>query len=189
MKNSKGFSLIEILVVIALISAFVLIGYPIVKGILDNSNKESFRNTTIGIISDFDKAYNEKKDKEVLSTESICSNSKVYSFKTSDEIEYSYLCMTLNDLRKEEYIKNKLDNDYGGYIQIWVNQSNGEAITFINVTNGDYYIQGRVNDLTNKDFKATKESYDGNEIQKPSKSIVCPENCLTIPSSNITNIK
>lgn len=186
MKKSKGFTIIEILAVVAVIAVLILIAIPIVSKILDSSTKTSFKNEVTGFVSDFDKAFNDKKVSESIASEGSCNKSSIYSLSTNDA-KYTYLCMTLNDLKNEGYIKNNLNNNYGGYIQMWIPEEGGETITFINVTNGNYYIQGRLNDISKVNYNASKKAYEGKEIQKPIQSTLCPEDCGAIPGSNIIN--
>jgi prepilin-type N-terminal cleavage/methylation domain-containing protein len=49
MKN-RGFTLIELLAVIIILSIIALISTPAIIGLIDNARKESFKNTTLGIV-------------------------------------------------------------------------------------------------------------------------------------------
>ena len=189
MKNKKGFTLIELLAVIVILALLVLIAVPAVTRIMTSASKNSFKNEVTAMISDFNKAYTEKMNKEVISTGSTCDSSKtsVYNI-TSGGVGYSYMCMTLNDLVNEQVIKKNLGQSYGGYIQMWVPDSGqGQIITFANITNGRYFIQGRESEISKSDFSASQTAYSGNEIQKPTQEVKCPTDCGRIPASSVMN--
>ena len=85
---------------------------------------------------------------------------------TINHQDYTYLCMTLQDLKDGGYLLDNLKDEEGGYIQIWVPDFSGSAITFSNVTNGKYYFQGDAN------AEVTESPLDSVEV--PTKDTKCP---------------
>ena len=189
MKKKNGFTLIELLGVIVILALLVLIAVPAITRIMTTSSKNSFKNETIGLVSDLEKAFALKMSKEVISTDSStgCTTTDLYNITATDGKGYVYLCMTLNQLVSEQITKKNLGQSYGGYIQMWVPDGSGATITFVNVTEGRYFIQGRMSEVSKSNFTASQTAYSGGEISKPTQSTACPSSCSTIPSENIKN--
>lgn len=61
MRNKKGFTLVELLVVITLVGVLGLITVPIINDVIKNSRKKAFRETVINIV-EVAKIYNAEKD-------------------------------------------------------------------------------------------------------------------------------
>ena len=189
MKKKNGFTLIELLGVIVILAILVLIAVPAITRIMTTANKNSFKNEANGMVSDLEKAFTEKMAKEVISTDSTtgCNTTNIYNITASDGKGYAYLCMTLNQLVNEQYIKKNLGQSYGGYIQMWVPDGSGATITFVNLTSGRYYVQGRMSEVSKSNFTASQTAYSGTEISKPTQSTECPTTCGTIPSESVMN--
>jgi len=191
MGKKKGFTLIELLGVIVILALLVLIAVPAITRIMTSATKNSFKNEVNGMVSDLEKAFTEKMSKEVISTGSNqgCSSTNVYNITASDGRGYAYLCMTLSDMVNEQFIKKNLGQSYGGYIQMWVPDGSGATITFVNVTNGRYFIQGRMTEVSKSDFTASQTAYGGSEVSKPTQATPCPSTCGTIPADSVTNLQ
>ncbi len=173
LKKSKGFSLVELLVVAVILCILFIIFTPLVIRIMNNSKQKSFKNEIVAMLSDFDKAYTEKSQ-----------NSRKYLYKvTVNDKSYFYLCMTLNDLVKEGYTNKNLNSSYGGYFQLWI-ADNGDKITFVNTTNGSIYLQGERNVITKSNFKATH--INSAAIDAPNSESKCPKKDV-IPDSSVYN--
>ena len=61
MRNKKGFTLVELLVVITLLGVLGLITVPIINDVIKNSRKKAFRETVINIV-EVAKIYNAEND-------------------------------------------------------------------------------------------------------------------------------
>ena len=168
--KKNGFTLVEILTVTVLIA---ILFTPLIVGIVMKSQQKSFKNEIINMVQDVDSAYTNKLG---LSSKDIVR--VVIDGKT-----YSYLCITLDSLVKEGFSNKNLDNGYGGYIQRWVGDEN---ITFINVTNGKYYLQGTLDVINNSNFLPTKES--SKDIEAASSSIKCPLD-RKFPGKGVFNVQ
>lgn len=191
MKSKNGFTLIELLGVIVILAILVLISLTAVPRIITNATKNSYKNEINGMVSDLEKAFTDKMSKEVISTDSStgCTTTDIYNITASDGKGYAYLCMTLSQLVNEQYIKKNLGQSYGGYIQMWVPDGSGATITFVNTTNGRYFVQGRMSEVSKSNFNASQTAYSGTEISKPTQSTACPTSCGTIPGDNIKNVQ
>ena len=189
MRSKKGFTLIELLGVIVILALLVLIAVPAISRIMTTSTKNSFLNESRAFVSDLEKAFTMKMSKEVISTNSTtgCNTTDIYNVTASDGKGYVYLCMTLNQLVNEQYTKKNLGQSYGGYIQMWVPDGSGETITFVNLTEGRYFVQGRMSEVSKSNFTASQTAYSGSEISKPTQATQCPTSCGTIPSASIMN--
>lgn len=186
MKNNKGFTLIELLAVIVILAILVLIATPAITNIMTKSAKNSFKNEVVGLVSDVEKAYTEKIGDEVLE-KTLDGNSATQVLNISvNNQAYAYLCMTLKDLINEQYSKKNLGEKYGGYIQMWVPDGNGESITFVNVTNGRYYLQGLMSVVSRSKFLPTQTASQYATL--PNTQTKCPDD-YSIPSSSIYNVQ
>lgn len=84
MRNKKGFTLVELLVVITLLGVLGLITVPIINDVIKNSRKKAFRETIINIV-EVAKIYNAENDYFAITNgESIdmLSNKLEYDNKT-----------------------------------------------------------------------------------------------------------
>ena len=61
MRNKKGFTLVELLVVITLVGVLGLITVPIINDVIKNSRKKAFRETVINMV-EVAKIYKAEKD-------------------------------------------------------------------------------------------------------------------------------
>ena len=186
MKKIKGFTLIELLAVIVILALLVLVATPAITRIMTSSTKSSFKNEVIGMVSYMEDAFTEKMAKEVKSSngEVAANATNIYNITASDEGTsrgYAYLCMTLKQLQDEQYMKKNLGESYGGYIQMWVPDGSGATITYVNITNGRYFLQGRMTEVSSSDFVASQTAGEG--VTKPTADVSCPTEATPIPST------
>lgn len=190
--NRKGFTLIELLAVIVILALLVLIATPAITRIITNSTKASFKNEVGEISKNLDTAFAEKMNKTVKASSSaiVEDDTKVWNVKVNGN-DYAYLCMSLKQMVDEQYIKKNLGESYGGYLQMWVPDGNGKTIVFANVTNGRYFIQGKMSQISNNDYTPSQHATD--KITRPiSSSSDEPTKCPTdasIPSDDVLNKK
>ena len=150
-----------------------------------------YKNTVEAMISDFSRAVTIKMGENNISSpeNNRCATDNVYNITTSNSKEYYYMCMTLKQLYNEGYTRKNISQNEGGYIQMWIPTGTGEVITFVNVTNGKYYVQGYESNISKSNFISSENPYGGSEIEKPNSSTTCPQSCTIIPNSTITNIQ
>ena len=189
MKNLKyrmGFTLIELLAVIVILALLVLVATPAITRIMTNSQKNSFRNEAVSIVGYLEDAFTEKMNKKVKSTETtlVEDDSLIWNVSDKDNVGYAYLCMSLNQLLEQQYMKKNLGENYGGYVQMWVPDGKGETITYINLTNGRYFIQGKLSQISDSDYSASQSA--SSKIKKPTQDITCPEDAA-IPDDDAIN--
>lgn len=180
-KNKKGFTLIELLAVIVILAILVLIATPAITRIMTSSAKSNFKNEALSFESNLTTAFTDKMNKSVsLATggTTVTSDTNVYNVQINST-GYTYLCMTLDDLVNEQYTKKNLNN-YAGYIQMWVPSNDDEKpITYFNITNGRYFIQDYMTDVSKSDYDVSQT----NE-QKLDAGTKCPTNASENFSSN-----
>lgn len=186
MNNKKGFTLIELLAVIVILALLVLVATPAITRIMTSSAKSSFKNEVVGMVSYMEDAFTEKMAKEVKSSDGTVTSTATNIYNVTAENDgiskgYAYLCMTLKQLQDEQYMKKNLGESYGGYIQMWVPDGSGATITYVNITNGRYFLQGRMSELTSSDFVASQTSSP--DVTKPTSDIECPTSATPIPSA------
>ena len=61
MNNKKGFTMVELLTVILVLSILALILVPVISGLLESSSKHAFRNSVMGIIDASNNYMNARK--------------------------------------------------------------------------------------------------------------------------------
>jgi len=150
-RKNSGFTLIELLAVIVILALLVLVAAPAVTDIMQKSSKGNFKNEVVGMVSQMENAFTSKMATS-FSTGSTLNDKKIHNVSIGGK-SYAYLCMTLEDLVKEKYTSKNLGNAYGGYIQMFVPNSEEEATTtYVNITNGRYYMQGQMKDVTSDDY-------------------------------------
>ena len=177
MKKKSGFTLIELLAVIVILAILVLLAMPAVTSIMESSARRTFKNEVLGVVKDMETAYTEKWGHGDV--ESVFGNeTKIYTVEKDDKT-YSYLCMTLDKLNEEQYMKKNLGENYGGYIQMYV--GGDETHTYINITNGTYYVQGYLSDVSEDSYEPQKTN-NGTEVTSTTS---CPTDAtaLDIPSN------
>ena len=179
MKKRKGFTLIELLAVIVILALLVLIAVPAVTRIMTSASKNNFKNEVVGMISDFNKAYTEKMNKDIGSG---CDGKGTNGKKvTNNGNGYLYLCMTLQEMVDEQIIKKNLGS-YDGYIQMWVPDNSGKVEVYASITNGKYFIQGRESKISENDYEPSQNSIEVNgKINKPGTNVSCPSLCNNPP--------
>ena len=178
MKNKKGFTLIELLAVIVILAILVLLAMPAVTSIMESSGRNTFKNEILGVVKTMENAYTEKwGNGDIVST--FDDDTKIHTV-TKDDKTYSYLCMSLKQLYDEQYIKKNLGDNYGGYIQMYVGDT--DTYTYINTTNGTYYMQGEYGALSASTYEPSKTN-NGTEVTN---ATTCPseETALEIPSTD-----
>ena len=188
MKKNKGLTLVELLGVIAILAILVLVAVPAVTNIITKSSRNSFKNEILGIVKDMDKAYTYKitqKVKNVNEDDTVNDDQTIYNVILYG-VGYKYLCMSLNDLVKEQYTNKDLGVDYGGYIQMWVPSSTGETVTYINTTNSRFYLQGFLSKISDSEFTPTQAPTV--YLDTVTTSTKCPSS-YKMPNVNAHNIQ
>ena len=167
MNNKKGFTLIELLAVIVILAILVLLAMPAVTSIIESSARNTFKNEILGVVKTMESAYTEKWGNGDIVSD-FDDDAKIHTV-TKDDKTYSYLCMSLKQLYEEQYIKKNLGDNYGGYIQMYVGDT--DTYTYINTTNGTYYMQGEYGALSASTYEPSK-SNNGKEVTK---TTTCPD--------------
>lgn len=91
MKNKKGFTLVELLVVITLVGVLGLITVPIINDAIKNARKKAFRETIINIV-EVAKIYNAENDYFAIPEgESIDILSNKLEYENKSEIKGGYI--------------------------------------------------------------------------------------------------
>ena len=136
-KNSKkGFTLIELLAVITILAVLILAALPAVTGLMNKSIKGSFRTDALSFAqAGIQTAYSTDILNGAVSTSNTKFNdSKIHRLNGTD-----YLCMGIDELVNQHYIDKGDYLNYGGYLQIRVENSGNTTIA-INITNNKYFI-------------------------------------------------
>ena len=141
MKKSNGFTMIEFLVVM------IVVATASTAKILETSSQIKFKDEVLNVSKSMETAFTKKW----LEASENTSNSKIQRVTINDK-NYSYLCMTFQQLKDENYINT---NNITGYFQMFV--ENHDALTFVNATNGEYYIQGNLNDIAKDNYLPIKK--------------------------------
>lgn len=168
--NEKGFTLIELLAVIVILAVLILFAMPAVMSLMERARKNSFKTETIAIINDAETAFEDKK---------INGGIKYY---TEGGKRVQYLCMTLQDLYNEGYVKKNFDKaGYKGIVEVILSPT-GTPVIGINITNGTYSFIAATSDKLQDDgavigSESSISSYAGKNLEK----------CPTSDSKEISN--
>ena len=159
MNSKKGFTLIELLAVIVILAILVLLAMPAVTNIMESSARTTFKNEMLSAAKIMETAYTEKWGNGDV-TQDEGHDTKIHTV-IQDGKTYSYLCMSLRELTEEQYMKKNLGNDYGGYLEMYVGDD--ETKTYLNTTNGKYYMQGYTSELSKNSYEPPKTN-NGTEV-------------------------
>lgn len=186
-KYKKGFTLIELLAVIVILALLVLIATPAITRIMTSSAKNSFKNEAVSVVGYMEDAFTEKMNKTVKATDTttVSDDTLIWNVSTGGK-GYAYLCMSLQQLLDQQYMKKNLGENYGGYVQMWVPDGTGSTITYVNLTNGRYFLQGKLSQISDSEFSASQSAYSGDLVKKPTSSTTCPTDA-SIPSDDAIN--
>ena len=171
MKKSKGFTLVELLAVIVILAVLVLFATPAVTSIMQGSQQKAFKNEVLELAKNVQTAYSTEIINGAKATETSTVFKKggvIYNLpktkvgknrgQTSGTNESKkYLCMGLKDLVDKQYVTKNF-NQYGGYIQLWINESGASEI-YVNVYNGSYYMQGYLDTVSKPDYLPSQDSF------------------------------
>lgn len=139
--NQKGFSTIEILFIIVLVSVLLISGLAIVFVSTKNAEVKTFKEKANTIIEAARNSYNIFKKQN--NTEYIV---------TSEDGTYQGMCITLSGMRKNGFYSQDL-NDWYGYVVI---EENNESVKYtLWLTDKKYVIDGyeseKIKDLSTKE--------------------------------------
>lgn len=164
MINNKGFSKLEMLIIVVLVSVLLLLGITFVFSGTTSKNIDTFKKESTTLINASKNVYNnlEKANSEYITT--------------SEEAISTAVCITLDGLKANDYLENEY-KDWDGYLVIEKDLDNNfNYIAWL--TNGKYLIDGyelnKIEELNLKDETLLKEdrvemphkSYTGTESDK-----------------------
>ena len=187
-RKNTGFTLIELLAVIVILALLVLIAAPAVTDIMQKSAKSNFKNEAASFVTQMNNAYTSKMANS-FSTATKLNDKSIHNITVGAGTEakaYAYLCMTLEDLVNEKYTSKNLGTSYGGYIQMFVpNSSTEKSITYVNITNGRYFVQGQMDDITQDSYLPSQTSVGtapkGGKVADG--GTACPESVTAVPTA------
>ena len=168
--NNKGFSSLEILVIILLLALFFIIGKLLLGVIVNASDKKSFKNEAAQVVKLVDNAYlDKKKNTEIRVSENnnVVNDGSIYKLNINGN-EYNYFCITMNELRSNGNSDDKISDNINGYIQMFVgNDEKNTALTYINLEKDNFYIKGNLNDIMMDNYKVL-------DNKSNDKGLTCP---------------
>lgn len=149
--NKKGFTLMELLVVIVILALLIAFAAPQVLNLLEKGQQDTFRNEAKSMISIMENAYADKSMSG--STDIKSGNCTVGSGSCRT------LCMELSELKSEGYLDKDLGPDdnptWQGYVRVEVPVT-GAAKYSIKITNGTYALNVDNSDaIDNEDVTKT----------------------------------
>ena len=137
----------------------------------DNANiKIEMTNT----YKDFERAFVYKRSNVI--TNNTLNDNMVHKLNIKG-VDYYYLCMTLKDLKKEQYTK---EDKFNGYFQIFHPVKTGnDTINIMNIEYNKNYYQGYFDDLVENTSRFSNNAVMG--IDVPSSTVNCPSDVKSIP--------
>ena len=143
-----------------------------VEKVMENSKIKTIKSETYNIVTTMQKVYVEKLY-DISYDDTTLDDSNIHVITIGDS-KYKYLCMTLNNMRNENY---SVSNYYEGYIQLFIS-SNDETKTYVNlVHDNNYFIQGYITGYA--DVNVSNNPSDS--VDFPSASISCPSIVTELP--------
>lgn len=141
MKNSKGFTLVELLAVIIVLTVVILIALRAVIPQMEKGRRKAFTDeaNTIG------KAAINKYTADLQRED---GSDDLFNGEEVNSVCYDF------DTLKDTYIK-KYDDSYKGSIEVCTSGKCG-YMTKLWLTNGEYYISGSIDPITTFDISLTK---------------------------------
>lgn len=115
LKEKKGFTLVELIVTIAIISLAFGIAGTIITSIINNANNESTKVTKSNILNTARIYVEENIDSDLI------------SWNTSEDKEnYKFSCVSINELINKNLLKKSIKENYSlsNYVIVWKNESN-----------------------------------------------------------------
>lgn len=172
--KKNGFSKIEILVVIIILAVLILIAKPLISMILSSSKKVSLRNTVLEAVKFVDQSYldKSKEDIKVIEDNIVNDEDVVYELQINN-VKYRYYCKSLSSLKNANSDLKDINDDYRGYFQIFDDVDNGKSITYVNISDGKYYIQDKFEDISKDNYKVSDKDKKDNNFSCP-KAISLP---------------
>ncbi len=169
--KSKGFTLMELIVVIVILALLILMAGPQILRLLESGQENTFRDDVLEIFKVSETAYTEKSIKNDGSIKVEGNNKK--------------FCATLAKLKEDGYLNKELNDAEGnpvwqGWVEVSVPINGSSNATYtITITNNQFYLvnvnRSEVQDATLNDDGNTKEKFDATTI---------PSYCLTATGDN-----
>ncbi len=159
--KSKGFTLMELIVVIVILALLILMAGPQILKLMEQNKQGTFRNDVQEMVKTAENAF---------TTKSLKPNSGIKIVNGR-----KYLCMSLEQLKSEGFLNKELNDSsdnplWMGWIEISVPTGNGETTYTLTVTNGEYYLQ-----------EVASNKVDATDLTSTT-SIHRPSNCPTVSS-------
>ena len=139
-RNSKGFTLVELLAVIVILAILMVSAGAGVMATMNNSKINTFKNEALTAVNSAENMYSEISMTSSISTEYL---------KTSKNGDYQGLCVTLSGLYNNGFLNKDLST-YGGLILIEVPYDGTAAKYNVWMHNGQYGIFGVEKNYINK---------------------------------------
>lgn len=155
-KNSKGFTLVELLAVIVILAILMVSAGAGVMATMNNSKVNTFKNEALTAVNAASNMYSTVSMDAELSAKYIVS---------SDDGNYAGMCVTLSGLVSNGFLDKDIKT-YGGVILVEVPYSGGETKYEVWMHNSQYGINGieksRINKLKmNGAFNSGATNKDG----------------------------
>ena len=151
--NKKGFTLMELLVVIVILALLIAFAAPQVLNLLEKGQQDTFKNEAKSMISIMENAYADKS----------MSGSSDIKAGTCNGVSCRILCMELSKLKSEGYLDKDLgsgDTAWQGYVKVEVPVT-GAATYSIKITNGTYALDVANSDAIDNEDVTDTESVTG----------------------------
>lgn len=181
-KNSKGFTLVELLAVIVILAVLIMFAMPAVTELMQKAGRASFVTEAQEFAQYLDTAYT----MSMMSgswPENNADKSKITEQFTVDGGNYTYFCNSVKQMVVDQYIKKDISN-YSGTIEMFIPASTSseyKTIYVVTMTNKSYIINGVTSyALGNNSYKSTDNAvgaiYAGTDLTKTQSNGACAIN-------------
>ena len=107
MKRKRGFTLVEVLVVVAIMSVLLILVVPSITGSSSSTRKKAY-DTKVALIEDGAVLYGQEHYREIVNNAD--NNLSGYSKKVIDNVTYRIYTLKVKDLVREDYLTADIEN-------------------------------------------------------------------------------
>lgn len=149
--NRNGFTLVELLAVIVILSVLALVAMPNVTRLMNVSRKNAFITEVENFVTYAQTSYTNSQISGTITNSA--DESLVPGQKFNDKM-YDYYCVSYAKLVSGGFIQKSNGDNYKGIFEIYMPTDGASSKTIIYMSNGSYQINGlSINKLANKSYE------------------------------------
>ena len=149
--NRNGFTLVELLAVIVILSVLALVAMPNVTRLMNVSRKNAFITEVENFVTYAQTSYT---NSQINGTITNSADESLITGQTFNNASYDYYCVSYAKLVSGGFIQKSNGDNYKGIFEIYMPTDGASSKTIIYMSNGSYQINGlSINKLANKSYE------------------------------------